>query len=260
MFKFKKSLGQNFLNDKNIIKKIILPQDIRGQNVLEIGPGGGSLTFEILKNSPNKLTLIEKDLFLFKSLKEKIDNNLIEFYNKDILSLDIENILTKQSVVYGNLPYNISTQILVKFIKFKTWLPKFSKLSFMFQKEVGKKIMANHNDKNYGRISVITKYRLKIKKFFFVKRNSFYPKPKIESIVVEFEPINPKIKIRNINNLEFITHLFFSKKRKKIKKTFQKLFSNHDSISKKINISLEKRPSELSPEDYFNIVNEYEKI
>ena len=123
----KKSLGQNFLIDLNIIKKITNITEIFDRNILEIGPGEGALTDQILKNNPKSLTLVEKDNFLFNKLKFKyLDNKKIKIYNKDILKFNIEDKLKKDTIIFGNLPYNISSQILVKIIKFKKWPPKFS--------------------------------------------------------------------------------------------------------------------------------------
>ena len=132
---FKKSLGQNFLIDKNIIHKIVNLTNFKNQNIIEIGPGKGALTEIILEKKPKLLTLIEKDNFLFKELKEKYTNyNNIKIYNKDILKFDIEKIIKQKTIIVGNLPYNISSQILVKFLRFKNWPPKICDLIFMFQK------------------------------------------------------------------------------------------------------------------------------
>ena len=127
-------MGQNFLIDKNIIKKIVNIVEIGNKNIIEIGPGKGALTEEILKKH-KKLLVIEKDNELSKFLKEKYcKNKLIEIVNKDILKFDIEKVVSSKSIIFGNLPYNISSQILIKILKFKKWPPKFENLIFMFQK------------------------------------------------------------------------------------------------------------------------------
>ena len=131
----KKSLGQNFLIDKNIVKKIIELVNLRNKNVVEIGPGKGALTDEILKKKPKSLIIIEKDNFLANQLKEKYkDVKILKIYNNDILKFDLEKKIFKNSEIFGNLPYNISSQILIKFLKFKNWPPKFNSLIFMFQR------------------------------------------------------------------------------------------------------------------------------
>ena len=135
----KKSLGQNFLIDKNIIKKIISLTIIKGKNIVEIGPGKGALTDEILLNNPKSLTIIEKDYKLFKELKNKyVLLKNVRIFNEDILKINLEKIIYDNSIIFGNLPYNISSQILVNMIRFKKWPPKFIDLIFMFQKEFRK--------------------------------------------------------------------------------------------------------------------------
>ena len=135
--KAKKSLGQNFLIDKNIINKILSLTKIMDRNIVEIGPGKGALTDEIIKKKPKTLLIIEKDNLLIDLLIEKYSKfRNVKVVNGDILKFDLEKNMKSNSVIFGNLPYNISSQILVKFIKFKTWPPKFSNLILMFQKEL----------------------------------------------------------------------------------------------------------------------------
>ena len=120
----KKSLGQNFLIDKNIIRKIINLVKVNNKNIIEIGPGKGALTDEILKKKPKSLIIIEKDYQLAKSLQNKyLKNKKIIIFNEDILKFDLEKVTRKNTIIFGNLPYNISSQILVKIIKFKKWPP-----------------------------------------------------------------------------------------------------------------------------------------
>ena len=181
------------LNDQNIIGKITDVIDIKNKNVVEIGPGLGAITDRILKKKPKSLILIEKDKKSFRSSKKKYKNEkYIFFYNSDILKLSIEKIIKKGSIIFGNLPYNISSQILIKLIKLEKWPPKYDNLILMFQKEVAEKITG----KSYGRLSVIANYRLKVKNNFNVSANCFYPKPKVTSTVLHLSPIDLK-KISN---------------------------------------------------------------
>ena len=255
----KKSLGQNFLIDKNIIKKIINLIEIKNKNIIEIGPGKGALTKEILKKNPKSLVLIEKDNKLYQNLKNKyFDKDKIKIFNKDILNFNLNRLKKKNLIVFGNLPYNISSQILVKFLKLEKWPPNFSDIIFMFQKELSDKIIATFPSKNYGRISIITNYRLILVKKFNVSANCFFPKPKVESTILHFRPkLKSKIKIKNIDNLEKITNLFFSNKRKMIKKNLQKIL-NHKKINLIDNLNLKLRPENLNPETYYKITNLYE--
>ena len=177
----------------------------------------------------------------------------VTILNNDILKFDLEKILSKNCVIIGNLPYNISSQILVKILSLKSWPPKYSNLIFMFQKELGEKIIGKFKSKSYGRLSILTNYNLIIKNKFLVSNNCFFPKPKITSIVIHFQPKkNRQIRINNIKNLEKVTNFFFSNKRKMINKNIKKLLSKNE-IKKLKDLNLTMRPSEISPETYYKI-------
>ena len=256
----KKSLGQNFLIDKNIIKKIVKLINLKNKNVIEIGPGKGALTDEILKKDPKSLIIIEKDNFLADQLKKKYRNiKSLKVYNSDILNFDLEKKISNNSEIFGNLPYNISSQILIKFLKFKKWPPRFNNLIFMFQKELGDKISCSFPSRNYGRLTIITKYRLKILQKFGVSPNCFFPKPKVTSMIIHFKPlINNNFKIKKIKNIEKVTNVLFSNRRKMINKNLNKVL-NSSSLKKIPEINLNARPSELKPEIYFKITELYER-
>ena len=256
----KKSLGQNFLVDKNIAQKIINLVEINNQNIVEIGPGEGALTDEILKKNPKSLIIIEKDSNLVKNLKIKYSKNkVIRIYNADILKFNIDKIQKKNFIVFGNLPYNISSQILVKFVKSKKWPPNFNNIVFMFQKELGEKIIGKFSSLSYGRLSILSNYRLNLVKKFLVSPNCFFPKPKITSMVIHLQPKKNIISnIKKIDNLEKITNILFSNKRKMINKNIKKIL-NFDKIRKIEGLKLNLRPSEIKPEIYYKITELYEK-
>ena len=259
--KFKKSLGQNLLIDKNIIKKILSFSSFKNKNIIEIGSGTGNLSKEILKLMPKKLICIEKDKMFVKKLKILFQNiKNIKVINEDILKLNLKSLVFDETIIIGNLPYNISTQILVKFLRFNPWPPKFKKLIFMFQKEVGEKILANFGSKNYSRLSIITKSRLKILNYFYVSKNCFIPKPKVDSIVIEFQPIKRSdVNFKSVRSLEYITNMFFSNKRKMINKTFKKLKIIDFKFIETHNIDLTLRPENLPEGLFYKITEYYEK-
>ena len=261
MTKPKKSLGQNFLIDNNIINKIIQLFDANNNNIVEIGPGTGNLTKKIIEQNPKSLVLIEKDKELANYLKTKLaGHENLKIFNEDILKFELEDNIKKDSIIIGNLPYNISSQILAKLIKFKKWLPKYKKLILMFQKEVADKILAKRNSAAFGRLTILTNARLKITSHFNISQNCFYPIPKVKSTILVFEPIvNQDFKVKDVTNLEKITHVFFSKKRKMINKAFKELFKEPIAIAEKININLNLRPNQLSEKEYYKITEYFEK-
>ena len=260
MIKAKKSLGQNFLIDNNIIEKIIKIVNIENKTILEVGPGTGNLTSCILKEKPKKIYVVEKDKDLSLILKKKFQDQIVVI-NEDILKFNENQIDQDQLLVFGNLPYNISTEILCKWIlninDKKIW---FSNLILMFQKEVADRIISNYNSSNYGRLSILANWKLSIKKIIDVKPNSFLPKPKVDSSVLFFEPKKNFFNLKNSYNLEKITRIFFNHRRKMIKKPFNQIFSNNQDIINKLNINLNLRPQNLDFETYYKLTNEYEKL
>ena len=253
--KSKKSLGQNFLVDNNILKKIVDAGKIsKIDSVIEIGPGTGNLTNYIIDSQPKDITVVEKDSNLVKILKNKF-NNKINIINDDVLELD-ENFYKKKFTVFGNLPYNISTQILANWCLNNNL--RFKRLILMFQKEVADRIIAKVNTKEYSRITILANWKFNIKKIFDVSPNCFFPRPKIESTLLEFLPKTDYVKIRNPKYLEKITKIFFSQRRKMIKKNFMKLFKDSNYMSKKLKIQLSDRPQNLSTDKFLMIIKEYE--
>ena len=259
IFKAKKSLGQNFLVDQNILKIIANSTKVeQNDEIVEIGPGTGNLTKFLLKKNPKKLYLIEKDENLVNLLKNKFNENL-NIINEDILKFSKKNLLNDESIIFGNLPYNISSQILVKFIINKNKF-KFKKLIFMFQKELADRILANVNSSNYGRFSILANWKFNIKKIIDIKPNSFLPKPKVLSSLLVFNPKLPLINFKNPENLEYVTKIFFNQRRKKIKKPLNILFKNISDISKKFDLNLDLRPQNISPEIFYKLTKEYENL
>ena len=257
--KAKKSLGQNFLIDREVLEKIVSITDITNKEVLEIGPGSGNLTTYILKQKPKKLYVVEKDDDLAILLKEKFDTE-IEIINDDILKVSESNISKQKLSVFGNLPYNISTEILSKWILnigSNFW---FESLILMFQKEVADRIISEFNNSNYGRLSILSSWKLNVKKILDIKPQSFSPRPKIDSSLLLFTPKENFFELKNPKNLEKITRIFFSQRRKMLKKPFNQVFDNGKEVAEKFGIDLNLRPQNLEPETYFKLVKEYEDL
>jgi len=257
--KAKKNLGQNFLIDKNILEQIVNTVEIKDKEILEIGPGSGNLTTYIINKKPKKFYVIEKDDDLSLLLNKKF-NNEIDIINNDILKIDENKISKEKLTVFGNLPYNISTEILSKWIinlEEKFW---FNNLILMFQKEVADRIIAKSNNSDYGRLSILSKWKLNVKKIIDIKPESFYPRPKIDSSLLVFTPKNNFFELKNSKNLEKITRVFFSQRRKMLKKPFNQIFKNPENIAKKYKIDLNLRPQNLEPETYYKLTKEYEDL
>jgi 16S rRNA (adenine1518-N6/adenine1519-N6)-dimethyltransferase len=257
--KAKKSLGQNFLIDREVLEKIVSITDITNKEVLEIGPGSGNLTTYILKKKPKKLYVVEKDDDLAILLKEKFDTE-IKIINDDILKVSESTISDQKLSVFGNLPYNISTEILSKWILnigSNFW---FDSLILMFQKEVADRIISEFNNSNYGRLSILSSWKLNVKKILDIKPQSFSPRPKIDSSLLLFTPKENFFKLKDPKNLEKITRIFFSQRRKMLKKPFNQVFDNGKEVAEKFNIDLNLRPQNLEPEVYFKLVKEYEDL
>ncbi len=259
MIKAKKSLGQNFLIDKNILNKITDTTVIKDKAILEIGPGTGNLTSYILKKNPKKLIIVEKDNELANQLERKF-NKKLTIINDDILTIDETLLFEDKVTVFGNLPYNISTEILTKWVvnlKDNYW---FECLILMFQKEVADRIIAKFNTSNYGRLSIICNWKLNIKKICDIKPGAFSPKPKVDSSLLCFYPKKDFIKINDPKNLEKITRIFFSHRRKMLKKPFNQLFNGDHRIANKLKIDLNLRPQNLNFDTYYKMTYEYEKL
>ena len=259
MIRAKKSLGQNFLTDKNILEKIVNITPIDNKTILEIGPGTGNLTSFILKKNPKKVFVIEKDDVLAEKLNVTFKDKLT-IINNDVLNIDENSLSNEKVIVFGNLPYNISTEILSKWIlnlKNNFW---FNHLILMFQKEVADRIIATFNNTTYGRLSILVNWRLDVIKICDIKPESFSPKPKIDSSLLFFSPKQDFHNIKDPKNLEKITRIFFSQRRKMLKKPFNQLFNGDQKILDKLKIDLNLRPQNLNLDTYYKLAYEYENL
>jgi len=257
----KKHLGQNFILDENITNKIVKLTDVKNEIILEIGPGPGCLTRSLVKSGAKKIIAIEKDPKCIDMLnyQKKIFLNKVILIKGDFLEdkifKKIINIMKKNKkklIIISNLPYKTSIPILVKIFKYRNF---FEKLILMFQKEQADRILAKKNSKSYGRISVISQWLCNIKKKMSLSPNHFYPKPKINSSILEF---NFKKKIKNVCNEEAFIKLIrncFNQRRKTIKNNLKKKIKLIDEALLNCKINAKKRPEELDFNDYVNLSN-----
>ena len=227
-----KKLGQNFIFDENLCDKIVQYSSINpDSSVLEIGPGPAGLTRSILKAKPNKFTVIETDFRCIPLLKELQESfPFLEIKHKDALKTSLKEFSKTNLDIISNLPYNIGSQLLIN------WLGEIkhvSSMTLMLQKEVVDRIISKPNSKSYGRLSVICQIICNTYKCFDVSPKAFYPEPKIWSSIVRLIPRPNQSSKKVINQLEKITRLAFSGRRKMIKSSLKSLDSDIDNILKK---------------------------
>ena len=248
MVKAKKTLGQNFLTETTVINQIIKSiHPLSHDNFLEIGPGRGAITKPLLKLIKN-LHAVEIDKDLLQDL-QKLESSNLSIHNQSILSFNPEEYFDKKIRIIGNLPYNISTQIMLW--SFEN-LKNFEDMHFMFQKEFGERLLSKKDKKSFGRISVLTQYLTKAEYCFDISPESFSPEPKVKSVFIKFIPI----KNRSFHNpitqkLQEVTRIAFMHKRKMIGKSLKTLMKEEDLAN--LNIDLRARPENLSVEDYVKI-------
>ena len=241
-FKIKKSLGQNYIFDSNLTNKIVRYSLPLSKTIIEIGPGPGSLTKSILNSGALSLFAIEKDKDCIKFLYplKKLFHKQLTIINANALDYPVWNLGTYPRQLIANLPYNISTKILINLLKN---IKSFEKLTLMFQKEVALRLVANPGESSYGRLSVLVQLLTKPKILFDIPNTAFIPKPKVTSSVVELIPINKSPYIFNLNYIEKITQLTFSKRRKMLRSILKEYGGEKMLIE--IGISPKKRPEDL---------------
>ena len=256
----KKKLGQNFLHDKNIISSIINNVNVKDEDIIEIGPGPGMLTENILKNKARSLLVIEKDDSFevnLKKIKNKYKDNFIYLIN-DVIDFDFNKLKKKEYKIVSNLPYNISVPFILKMIKIRGVI-SWKDMVLMVQKEVAERITADIGTKNYGRLSIMVNLNNDVEKLLNVKPSSFIPKPKVDSTVIK---ISPKNKNLNINEeiFEKIVKICFSQRRKKIKNNLDQLNTNTSLLLELSNIDPDIRAENINIEGFLRISKNYEKL
>ena len=257
-FGFKKKFGQNFIIDENVINNIVDKSKIDKETlVIEIGPGAGSLTYGLATKAKNVLCY-EIDT----TLKDILNSNLSDFSNVDViyedfLKVDVNNELKKYDYnklyVVANLPYYITTPIILKLIEDK--IP-VDKIVVMVQKEVGDRFKAKPGTKDYGSLSIFLKYYFEVNKILDVSRNVFMPKPNVDSIVVEFKKVNSKIDVKNEELFFKIVKESFTQKRKTLRNNLKGYdLEKINEVLAKHGYDLSVRADQLTIEVFADIAN-----
>ena len=250
-FKAKKKFGQNFLVNDDLCKQIINLEKITNLNILEVGPGNMALTKKIINKKPKKFFAIEIDSDLVKKNKTNFFSN--HLINEDALKINELNLFNKEKFkIISNLPFNISTQLLVKWIKIQNNFHCIESMTLMFQKELAERIIAKQDTKKYGRITILTNAFFIVEKKLNVNKKNFSPVPKIDAEVLQFTPHKKnKIKKEEFGKLERLTSLFFNERRKKNIKKIKKIFTDQKIKEFNLNRYFDMRPENLSSEFYY---------
>ena len=249
----KKSLGQNFLFDLNLTSKIArYAGNLEQSDILEIGPGPGGLTRSLLNEGARKVVAIEKDTRCIAALEEikTLFPGKLEIVQGDALSTDLRQYLTQPVQIIANLPYNIGTELLVRWLNSTTWPSFWQSMTLMFQKEVANRIVASPGSKAYGRLSVMAQWRCNAKIAFNIPATSFTPSPKVESTVVHFEALKEPRFPAEVNKLEFVVSKAFNQRRKMLRGALKGHFKNVEEGLFAIGVSPTKRAENVTIKEF----------
>jgi len=243
----KKSLGQNFLFDLNLTARIARAAGAEsGGTFYEVGPGPGGLTRALLAEGADKVIAVERDARCLPALEQVAAAypGRLEVISADALALDEAAILPQGVRIAANLPYNVGTALLIKWLTVPAWLPIWSSLTLMFQKEVGQRITAQPDTEHYGRLSVLAQWRCTAKILFDVHRGAFVPPPNVTSAIVRLEPRPEPLAPCALADLETITAAAFGQRRKMLRQSLKPL--GGEALLERAGIAPTRRPEELS--------------
>ena len=251
--KAKKFLGQNFLQDENIISKIVRLSNINKKDtVLEIGPGLGALTRHILATTKNT-NVVEFDSQVIPTLIENCEPyGELTIFNEDFLKFDLDKISSDKIKLLGNLPYNISSPILFRVVEISD---KVIDAHFMLQKEMVDRICATPNNKSYGRLSVVMQYHFQCSSVMNISPEAFYPKPKVDSSIIRLKPIENKLELNDYKLFESIVKQSFAQRRKTLNNNLKPILKEKNILAEDLPINTKLRAENLSVEDFANLAN-----
>jgi 16S rRNA (adenine1518-N6/adenine1519-N6)-dimethyltransferase len=249
----KKSLGQNFLFDLNLTRRIARSAAPLDQaTIIEIGPGPGGLTRALLAEGATKVIAVERDARALPALAEIAAHypGRLQVIEGDALEVDWPSLITGPARIVANLPYNIGTPLLLGWLTKGAWPPFYDSLTLMFQKEVALRIAAVPGSDDYGRLSVICQWRCECKKLFDVNRSAFTPPPKITSSIVQLVPREKPEIFCEVSALERVTAAAFGQRRKMLRSSLKGAFEKPDEVLEKLGIEATRRAEELSVNDF----------
>ena len=249
----KKSLGQNFLFDLNLTRRIArAAEPFGGCTIVEIGPGPGGLTRALLAEGAEKVIAVERDSRAMAALVEisAAYPGKLEVINDDALQVDFAKLISGPAKIVANLPYNIATPLLIGWLSVEPWPPWFSSLTLMFQKEVAQRIVAKPGTEHFGRLSVISQWRCTATKLFDVNRSAFTPPPKITSSIVHLVPRLKCEPACSLSALERVTAAGFGQRRKMLRQSLKSVFEKPEEVLAPLGIAPTARAEELSVQDF----------
>ncbi|MGL9717112.1 MAG: 16S rRNA (adenine(1518)-N(6)/adenine(1519)-N(6))-dimethyltransferase RsmA [Wolbachia sp.] len=255
----KKSLGQNFILSSEITKRIaVLAGNLEDFNVIEIGPGYGALTREILAHNPKSLLAIEKDSNLVQCHDQLLNEHQGKFriMEADALHVIEQELIERPVKVIANLPYNVSVAL---FLKWLDNIKFFASLTLMFQKEVADRIIAKPNSKDYGSLSVLSQLLCDIRKEFDIEPKEFFPRPKVHSSVITVKPLPTQRFAVNLEALTRLTRTVFAKRRKMLRNSLHNITSCAEAILEDAKLSGNERPENLTIEQFCLLANGIQK-
>jgi len=241
----KKSLGQNFLLDLNLTRRIARAAAVEGKTVYEVGPGPGGLTRALLMEGAAKVIAVERDIRCLPALEQIAEAypGRLNVINADAMEMDEAAILPPGTAIAANLPYNVGTALLIKWLTVENWPPFWPSLTLMFQREVAERIIAKPDSKHYGRLSVLAGWRTKAKILFDVNRSAFVPPPSVTSSIVRLEPLAEPVTPAALKDLENVTAAAFGQRRKMLRQSLKKL--GGEALLEKAGVNPTARAEEL---------------
>ena len=249
----KKSLGQNFLLDLNLTAKIArLAGDLEGYDVLEVGPGPGGLTRGLLASGARRVIALEKDPRCIPALIEiaEVYPGQLDIFNTDALDFDVRSHLTAPIRIVANLPYNVGTALLIRWLTPKDWPPFWSTLTLMFQKEVAERIIATPGSKSYGRLAILAQWKSNPKIMMELPPEAFTPPPKVHSAVVHFDALPEPRFPAPAGLLTSTVAMAFNQRRKMLRSSLKSASPNIENVLRDAGIKPTARAEEISLEGF----------
>ena len=249
----KKSLGQNFLLDLNLTAKIArLAGDLEGYDVLEVGPGPGGLTRGLLASGARRVIALEKDPRCIPALNEiaEVYPGQLDIFNADALDFDVRSHLTVPIRIVANLPYNVGTELLIRWLTPKDWPPFWSTLTLMFQKEVAQRIIATPGSKSYGRLAILAQWKSNPKIMMELPPEAFTPPPKVHSAVVHFDALPEPRFPAPAGLLTSTVAMAFNQRRKMLRSSLKSASPNIENVLRDAGIEPTARAEEISLEGF----------